>query len=338
MQTLWYVVEIVVAVGILWKCADWFVEGAVGVAEKMNVPQMLVGMVLVSIATTSPELMSSLMAAMQGNPEMALGNAVGSVVVDASLALGLAALVSSVPLRADPGIFRSSAVVLIVVIILAFLMTLDGTLMWYEGAVLLAIYITYTAFSYWQVQRRKKLGDPNVHIDTEEELEEIEKHIAAMSTQKIVGLFVIGFAGVIFGSHLLVNGASGLAVAFNLSGVIVGIVLVALGTSTPEIATCVASALKKQSGIGVGNIIGADILNICWVAGISSLANPLTAELGEVYYMFPGMFAVVIIMLGMLRRGYQLNRFNGGVLVTLYVLYMLGLFVFVTSPSELPVH
>lgn len=311
------VAYIVVAIVILWKCADWFVEGAVGIAEKFNVPHMLVGMVLVSICTTSPELMVSMMAALKGIPEAALGNAIGSVIADASLALGLAAVVSAVPLVADPKIFKTSAIVLLSVIILSFIMTLNGTLGRLEGGILVAIYITYAAISYRQARRARAAGNARALDELDEELAHIEETLASMSGGRIATLFGVGFVGVMFGSHLLLMGAESIAGAMGMTPVVMGLTITAIGTSTPEIATCVASALKRQSGIGVGNIIGADILNICWVAGLSAVAHPLTAEKADIYFMFPAVLIIVGAMLLMLRMNYNLTRWNGVVLLGL---------------------
>ena len=323
---------LVLSVAILWKCADWFVEGAVGVAEKLHVPQMLVGLVLVSMATTSPELITSLMAALQDKPELALGNAVGSVIIDASVALGLAAVLSAVPLTADPKIFHSSAVFLIVVIALAFYMCLDGVLTGSEGAVLIAIYACYAAVSCMQARSARKRG--LAASAAEQELGDIEAHLAGMKTSKIMLLFGVGFIGVLVGSHLLLKGALGIAETLALDPIIVGLTITAIGTSVPEIATCVAAALKRQSGIGVGNIIGADILNICWVAGVSSLANPLTAEREVILFMFPAVFVIVLAMLAMLRYKYQLTRLNGLVLLALYAVYTVALFLIIGPGAD----
>lgn len=320
---------IIVAVLILWKCADWFVEGAVGIAEKFHVPQMLVGMVLVSICTTSPELMVSMMAALKGIPEAALGNAIGSVIADASIALGLAAVVSAVPLVASPKIFKTSALVLLVVIFLSFAMTFNGTLSRVEGGILVAIYATYAYISYRQARRARAEGlADSPAADAEAELAHIEEQLASMTGGKIAFLFGIGFVGVMFGSHLLLIGAENIAHAMGMSPVVMGLTITAIGTSTPEIATCVASALKRQSAIGVGNIIGADILNICWVAGLSAVAHPLTAQKVDIYFMFPAVLVIVCAMLIMLHRNYNLTKVNGAVLLVLAAtFYFLQLFV-----------
>lgn len=328
------ILYLALAVGILWKCADWFVEGAVALARKMAVPQMLVGLVIVSITTTSPELMASVMAALRGMPAVALGNAVGSVIVDASLALGLAAVLASTPLLADRHLFRVSACMLMLVIPLSFVMCLDGTLARADGAILLGIYAAYVVVSYVLVRRRP--------AEAAIELSVPDVDVVHLSGARVAALFFGGFLGVLGGSHLLLEGALGIAERAGLSPVVVGLTVVAIGTSMPEIATCVASAIKKHSGIGLGNILGADILNICWVAGLSSIANPLHAERQVIFIMYPAVVIIVGAMLMMLRRDYSLKRWNGAVLLLLFIGYMLVLFLVappgqaVTTPAPLP--
>ncbi|MBP8130650.1 MAG: sodium:calcium antiporter [Candidatus Hydrogenedentes bacterium] len=319
---------VVAAIVILWKCADWFVEGAVAIAEKLAVPQMLVGLVIVSLATTSPELMASVLAALRGMPEVALGNAVGSVTVDAAVALGLAALVASTPLVAEPRLFRTSAVMLVCAIILAFVMCLDGVLARSDGLMLLALYVGYVVVSYMRVRRGRAAAD-------ELPFEPPDERLVQLSAGKTAACFGLGLAGVLGGSHLLLQGAVGIAGAAGVPPVVVGLTIVAVGTSMPEIATCLASALKKQSGIGVGNILGADILNLCWVAGMSAIANPLRAEMRVILVMFPAVAVIVGMMLIMLRWDYRLSRWNGAVLLALYIVYIAVLLAF--SPREAPI-
>ncbi|MBN1966289.1 MAG: calcium/sodium antiporter [Anaerolineae bacterium] len=317
-----FLVLVVVSVAILWKSADWFVEGAVGIAYRLHVPPMLVGIVLVSLATTAPELMASLLAALRGMPEVALGNAVGSVLVDASVALGLAAVVARRPLEAHPRVFRTSATFLLLVIGLSFLMTLNGTLGRAEGLVLVGLFVVYTAYTYRENRRHPE----SAPVDTEALAAE-----AAMPVRRILLLFGAGAVGVYFGSSFLIHGATGLASVFQVPDVIAGLTVVAVGTSTPEIATVVASARRGESSVGVGNVIGADILNICWVAGVSAAANPLTAQKSVIWLMFPAMVIVVVTMLLMLRRKYQLGRRNGAVLLSLYATYAVVLVALVAT-------
>lgn len=310
------------AVGILWISANWFVDGAVGLAAKLHVPEMLVGIVLVSIATTSPELMTSLLASLRGMPEVALGNAIGSVIADDTLALGLAGLIATTPLVANPRILRTSAVVLVVVAILCFVMTFDGVLERWQGAILVCCFLGYSAFSYWDELRQKRMGRAAPDHGVEE-----HEAITHASLGKIILLFAAGLIGVLFGSHLLLEGAMGIAEFLEIPNVIMGLTVVALGTSTPEIATCVIAARKGKSGLAIGNIIGADILNICLVAGLSAIANPLSAAKKEIFFMFPAMLIIVFTMLTMLRFGYNLTRRNGIVLISLYLVYIVVMYL-----------
>lgn len=330
---LQYILFVIIAVAILWKTADWFVEGAVGIAQRLGVPEMLVGIVLVSLATTSPELMASLLAALQGMPEVALGNAVGSVIVDDTMALGLAALAAS-PIAVNPRIFRTSAIVVIVVMFVCFGLAFDGTLNRWEGAILIGLFFTYSAFSYWD-ERRRRLHPETLTEDVHGELKELEHSVQQMGIGKILILFICGFLGVLLGSELLLRGAKGIAELMGLSPVVIGLTVVAIGTSVPEIATCVTSARKGKGGIGVGNIIGADILNICWVAGMSAVANPLVVQKSVINIMFPMMVVIVLSMLAMLRYKHRLTRINGVILVCMYVAYLAILLTY-APPAAIP--
>lgn len=323
------VLMVVAAVLVLWKTAAWFIEGAVGVATLLRVPKMLIGLVLVSIATTSPELFTSLIAAVQGYPELALGNAVGSVIVDAGLALGLSALVATAPLVVDPAIFRISGRAVLLILAFAFLLVFDGTLGRIEGMALLGCYLIYIAVLYRHYRGRSV-------NDVTDMLSEGECVCggAPVKWRRVLFLFGIGLAGVLVGSDLLVRGATGIALMLGLSPVVIGLTVTAIGTSMPEIATCIASALKREPAIGVGNIMGADILNICWVAGVSAMANPLTAEKQVLPFMFPCALIIVGSMVAMLHHRYRLVKWNGAVLILLYVLYVLTLLFFI-APSHL---
>lgn len=321
---------VAVSVLILGKCADWFVEGAVGVAERLRLPHMLVGLVLVSIATTAPELFTSLLAALQGMPEAALGNAVGSVVVNAAFALGLAAAMSARPLPADPGVFRSSALVFALAAGLAFIFSLDGLLAQWEGAVLVLIYAGYVVWQYARLREKKgSAEEAQLPPELAEDVEAVERDLAGAGWGKTLALFTGGLLGVLLGSRLLLAGAEGIAAAIGMSSVVMGLTVTAIGTSVPEIATAATAALKNRGGIGVGNIIGANILNICWVAGLSASVNPLAIGQTDVWFMFPAMFILIGAMLAMLRQDYQLTRGNGLVLLAGGLAFYAALFLFV---------
>lgn len=306
---------LILCFAVLAKCANWFVDGAVGIAEYFNVPKMLIGIVLMSLATTSPELAVSVMSAFEGKPEIALGNAVGSVIVDDGVALGLGALVAPAAIGINPYLLKTTGIFLIIVDVVAYAMAFDGTLGRLEGGVLVVLFVAYTAFAY--ATRKNSQGAENF-----EELEEIQEAIAGKSLGGLMAYFCLGLVGVLVTSHFIVNSASAIAEFLGISDAVIALTVVAIGTSLPEIATAVTSARKGHGELMVGNILGADILNICWIAGASALVNPLIVPERVIHFSFPAMLIIVITMLAIMRTRYHLSRGEGIVLLALYAIYL----------------
>ncbi len=304
---------------LLAKCADYLVEGAIDIARYLHAPPILIGIVIVGLGTTAPELAVSVTAALRDSPEVALGNAVGSVIYDDGLALPMAALFATTAIAIDRIVLRSAAIFLITVDLVAWYMAFDGTLARVEGGVLVGLFILYLIYSFWEQKRRPR-------AETEEEPPSRSLWIVAL-------LFAGGLAGVVISSHFIVEATPVVAMALGLPDVVIGLVVVALGTSIPEVATCIVAARKGQGALAVGNILGADILNICWIAGASALANPLVVPADVVNFMFPWMLVIVLTMLGLMRIGYELNRWKGLVLLALCIAYLIALFV--TNPGAL---
>ena len=309
----------VLSFALLAKCADYLVEGAIDIARYLHAPPILIGIVIVGIGTTSPELAVSVTAALKGSPEVALGNAVGSVIYDDGLALPMAAFFATAAIPIDRIVLRSAAIFLITVDLVAWYMASDGTLARVEGGILVGLFVLYLIYSFWEQKRRPRT--------------EIEAAVPRRSLWMVVLLFVCGLAGVVVSSHFIVEATPVVAKALGLPDVVIGLVVVALGTSIPEIATCIVAARKGQGALAVGNILGADILNICWIAGASALANPLVVSAKVVNFMFPWMLAIVLTMLGLMRIGYSLNRWKGLVLLVLCIAYLIALFA--TNPGAL---
>jgi cation:H+ antiporter len=313
-------VAIAVSFVVLFKCADIFVDSSVVLANRFRIPKLVIGIVLVSLATTAPELSVSLTAALRGSPEIALGNAIGSVICDDGLALALAGIVSISPVAIIPSVLRSSGIFLIAVEIITFLFVIfDYTLNRWEGMVLVVLFAGYMVFLF----RQSKRGD----LEAEKMPNRIKEGKDA-SVVKLFAFFILALAGIIIASKFIVTSATTIASAFHISETIIAMTLVAFGTSVPEVATCITAARKGEGAIAVGNILGADIMNICWVAGASAIANNLTLGTKEIYFMFPSMFIIVGAMLCMLRMGYSLTRTKGLILFGLYVLYLVICFIF----------
>jgi cation:H+ antiporter len=318
-------VSITVAVGVLvvcflvlLKCADWFVEGAVGLAEYFNAPKMLIGIVLVSLATTAPELAVSVLSALEGHPEMALGNAVGSVIVDDGVALALGILFASSPILVNRRILKTAGFFLAVVSIAAYALAHDGVLNRVEGGALVLMFIAYMVFVYYT--RKTAAGDAPPQAD---ELAEIEKAVEGRGLGSLAFWFMVGLAGVLASSEGIVSSAVVVAQFLGVSEAVIALTVVAVGTSMPEIATAVTAARRGHGEIMVGNILGADILNICWIAGASALVNPLVVDPRVIHFSFPAMFVIVGSMLFIMRTGYRLKRPEGIYMLALYAAYLL---------------
>jgi cation:H+ antiporter len=312
-------ITLIIGFTILAKCADIFVNSSVEVAEKFKIPKLIIGIVLVSFATTTPELAVSLMSAISGQPQMALGNAIGSVICDDGLALAFAGIVALSPIIIMPQVLKTSGLFLIIIEIVAFIFVVfDNTLNRWEGAILILICVCYMTFLVYQ----HKQG--TLESDIEGEL--TQKKGSSLSI--IALFFVLSLCGIIVSSKFIIISATKIAYSFGIPEAIIALTIVAFGTSIPEVATCIVAARKKQGAIAVGNIIGADILNICWVAGASAMANPLVLAQKEILFMFPAMFIIVGAMLVLIRYKYSLTRNKGFILLGLYLLYLyLAVFV-----------
>jgi cation:H+ antiporter len=310
-------ITIIVAFVVLARCADLFVDTSVRIANRLQVPKLVIGIVLVSLATTAPELSVSLISALRGQPEMALGNAIGSVICDDGLALALAGVISLAPIAIMPNVLRASGFFLILVQILAFVfVAFDGALERAEGAMLLGLFASYIYFLYHQHKRgRLKKG-----LDAAEVTGPPKAAVALILT------LILAVAGVIAASEFVITSATAIARSFGIPEAVIALTLVALGTSIPEVATCIAAVRRKEGAIAVGNILGADIMNICWVAGASAVANNLVVGKKLIFFMFPSMFVIVGAMLIMLRLGYRLTRRKGIILFGLYLVYLASFF------------
>jgi cation:H+ antiporter len=307
-------VVMAIAFIVLAKCSDLFVESSVALANRFGIPKLVIGIVLVSFATTAPELAVSLMSALKGNPEMALGNAIGSVICDDGLALALAGVFAVGGISVMPSVLKTSGIFLICIQVLTFFFVFrDFTLERWEGGVLVGLFAVYLVFMFYE----HKKG--NLKDDLETDAPEEFTH---MSMTRMGLLFGVGLLGIILASEFIVGSATSIARHMHIPEAVIALTLVAFGTSIPEVATCIMAARKGHGEIAVGNIIGADILNICWVAGASAIANNLTLDSKQVYFMFPAMFVIVLLMLLLLRWRYKLTRQKGILLFIAYIIYL----------------
>ena len=298
----------------LARAADSFVDSASAVAARLHIPHLVIGIVLVSLATTTPELAVSVTSALKGNPEMALGNAVGSVICNCGLALALCGLFSRRPVPVAPHVLKTTGGVLLGVAILLFLfIRRDNTLTRGEGLILMAILAAYLGFLFVQHRSGRHrdtfpLKDPQPPAQRP-----LPFHLA---------VFAVALTVIIVASQFIVVSAVTIAQRLGIPEATIALTLVAFGTSIPDVATSITAAIKGHGALSVGNILGANIMNICWVAGASAVAAPLSLQRRETAFIFPSMFVLVAVTLVVLHTGHQLSRREGAILLSLYVAYL----------------
>lgn len=323
-----YFVAFIVSFAILYKSADLFVDGALGIAKVLHISKMVVGIAVVGMATTAPEFCVSVIASISGKPEIALGNAVGSVICDDGIALALAALLAPAAIMINCRILKIIGIFLLVVDFLAYFLASNGTISRLEGAVLILILCLYYIF----IIRRKefRFGENRRNNNSSTEKKDYPLSEKRSQLKKPILLFMIGLAGVVISSYIIVEAAKRIARYFSVSEIVIAATVVAIGTSLPEISTCIAAALKGEGQIAVGNIIGADVLNILWIIGVASIANPITVELKIMNFAFPFMILIVGTMLVAMRIGCRLGKTKGIILLSLYLIYLILMLILFT--------
>jgi cation:H+ antiporter len=299
---------------VIYKAADFLVDGAVGIAYDLNVPKIVIGVVLVGFGTTAPEFTVSVLSAIRGFPAIALGNAVGSVIVDDTLALGLGIIVAPAAIRVEQRSLRFFGLFLIAIDVLAFALSVNGIIGRLEGLLLLGILGAYLGYIV-HTENRKRKTSRAVN-------EELAGHIKPGGIGLQALRFLLGIAGVVLASEFLIDSAVFVAEYFGASEAVIGLTLVAIGTSIPEIVTCIVAGRRGHGDLALGDIIGADILNILWIIGAASVANPIQIQRRVIFFAFPWMLGVVALMLGLARWRLRLQRWKGLILVFIYLLYI----------------
>jgi cation:H+ antiporter len=314
-----YFAAFVVAFAILFKSASFFVDGASSIARILNVPKLMIGIILVGLGTTAPEFGVTLYAAIMGKGEIAIGNAIGSVICDDGVALALAAIVAPAVILVNCRILKVMGLFLVFIDVLAYVLARNGRLGRIEGLGLVLILCLYYVFII-RDQRRNRSRSP----------EGVSEQLDNKSLKRPIKLFLLGLVGVAAMSVVVVESAVYIARFFEVSEIIIGSTIVAIGTSLPEISTCITAALKGEGEIAVGDIIGADILNILWIIGVASLVKPIEVDLDVINFSFPYMILIVAVMLLCLRIGCRLTKFKGIILLALYGFYIfLILYIFI---------
>ncbi len=321
-----YFLVFAVALVVLFKGASFFVEGACGIASILNIPKLVIGVVLVSLGTTAPEFGVTFYAALRGRGEIALGNAIGSVVCDDGIALGLAALLAPTVILVNCRFLKTVGLFLISIDVLAYVLAKNGRVGRIEGLGLFLILCVYYLILIRSQRRNRSQRKEERTVSSESGQSPPE--LGKKSLRQPARIFLFGLIGVGSMSFVVVEMAVKIAHHFNVSEIIIGSTIVAIGTSLPEISTCITAALKGEGELAVGDIIGADILNILWIVGVASLVKPIEVERDIINFSFPFMILIVVVMLGSMRIGCRLGKFKGIILIALYLLYAFLTFKF----------
>ena len=305
-----FVLQIVVwALGffLLVKGADWFVDGASGLARKLGIPQLVIGLTIVAMGTSLPEAAVSISAALRGNAEITIGNIVGSNILNILIILGVTALIATLKV-ADSTVRYEIPFMIVATFVLLWLGYTGGQVTWLEGVILWVLFLLYLRYLYMMAKKGK----------------EEEREAEQLSTAKIIGLILAGVVMIAAGSNFAVEGASNLAKALGISQRFIGLTIVAFGTSLPELVTSVSAARKHNADIAIGNIVGSNIFNILFIVGTTALITPVTFASGFVVDTLIAA-AVGILLFVCVARTKELRKKAGIVMLLAYILYFLYL-------------
>ncbi len=326
---LWFIAAVVAGLMVLVWSADQFVAGAAGLARALGISTLIIGLTIVAFGTSAPEMLVSAVAALQGNSGLAIGNAVGSNIANMALVLGVTALIA--PLAVHSRTLSREFPLMLVVMVVSWLLLSNGELSRLDGIVLLAGIL---AVILWTIHLARISGveDPLI----EELTEEIPK---AMPRRRAWWLLLSGLVLLLASSKLLVWGAVGIAQYYGVSDLVIGLTIVAIGTSLPELAASVAAARKNEHDIAVGNVVGSNLFNILAVLGIAGTIGPAAVDPAVLYRDFPLMLALAVALY-LMARGFNHNghglikRWAGMVLLLVFLGYQASLFLMVSAAAR----
>ena len=294
---------------------DWLVNGGVSLARRLRISPLVIGLTIVAFGTSAPELLVSLVSAIKGSSGIAIGNVVGSNIVNICLILGITAIIS--PIVTDNRKVLTNGAVMIIASVLLVFFSLNRGITRIEGLILFLCLLLFTFYSVHKGKMKKKEAE-TYNMDKKEE---------PMKMPVAIGFILVSCLMLAFGADILVDGATTLAKWMNVSDKVIGLTIVALGTSLPELAASIAAAVKKEMDISIGNIIGSNIFNILCVLGISASIKPITFEFGQYaddFWWMIGTSALLLIVTTM--KNGRLGRTAGIIFLLAYAYYAWSLF------------
>lgn len=312
---------IIIGFALLVKGADFLVEGSSSIAKKFHIPEIIIGLTIVSIGTSMPELFVSLTSALEGHSDMSMGNVIGSNIANLLLILGLSTVIRPIKFQKETRLIEMPMCLILTIIFMVLCNTGEG-ISKIEAIILLILFIIFIVYTII-------MGKKGEQFDKEDTIIELRTEDNKISVLKSIIFIILGIIGLKVGGDLTVDNALIVARYFNISEKIISLTILAVGTSLPELVTSVTAAIKGNSDIAIGNIIGSNIFNMLLIIGVSAFINPIL-------YNTSYNLEMVILILGILLLSLfpiippknQMNRLNGLIYLIMYVLYMMMLFIF----------
>ncbi len=314
------VLLLVLGIGVLYFGAEWLVRGAARLAGSLGVSPMVVGLTVVSFGTSAPELVVCTVAAWGGNPDLAIGNVMGSNLANIGLILGLTSMIR--PLEVHSRVVWREMPIMLIVTLAIYPLAWDLEIGSGDGVILLLALAAYLMFVF-----------QSVGSETSDVLHEYEDFIEAAGEKESrvrmgdVSLVIVGSAGLVLGGYCIVEGAVQVASALGIPQVIVGLTVVAVGTSLPELATSLVAAARREADIAVGNVIGSNIFNFAAILGTASIVAPLPIQPSVLTEELPAVLLMSLLLFPVLRSGWRIRRWEGTILVAAYIgagIFLLG--------------
>ena len=310
MEILWQILLLIAGFVMLVKGADWFVDGAAGIAERFGIPQLVIGLTIVAMGTSAPEAAVSLSAAFKGTADITMGNIVGSNILNILIILGITSVIVAVAVQRSTVIYETPFMIGITVLLMIFGIT-GNVVSRVEGVVLWGFFILYLAYLLRMTKHQQ---------NQEKEKKEKEKG----NLWKLLLFVVVGLTLVVLGSDVAVDAATELAKMAKISDKFIGLTVIALGTSLPELVTSVSAARKGKADIAIGNIVGSNIMNILFVIGTTALITPVPFASGFVIDMLIAIAAGILLFVCIFRTN-KLTRPGGVVMLLGYAAYFVYL-------------
>ncbi|NOQ75708.1 MAG: calcium/sodium antiporter [Crocinitomix sp.] len=310
---------------------EFLVRGAVGIAKRFHISTLVIGMTIISFGTSAPELLVCLDAAMSGHPEIAIGNVVGSNIANIALVLGVTVLI--LPIVVDRNSKRIDWPMMMLATALFAIFAWDGEIQRYEGIIL---FVILAVFTYWLIRNSRKKTKKQLAAAAIESEEDEDDDIAKIKDKPAISVvfLLIGLVGLFFGAGWLVHGAIDIATHFGMEERIIAVTVVAFGTSVPELITSGVAALRGETDISIGNLIGSNLFNIMAVIGLTAMVHPIGVSDAIIASDMWWMIAIAVGLLPLMVIGRKIGRFKGTLLLGTYIAYIAILVISIINGGD----